>query len=121
MTWPTVTSSNRRFRRCRSQQRAGAERDIRPVLAITPFTNDAEAVRIANNSRYGLSGYIQTSNLTRALRVAEELQTGEVLINGAANLRVQRPFGGQGISGFGKEGGRLGIDEFLRVKSVGIA
>jgi aldehyde dehydrogenase (NAD+) len=92
-----------------------------PVLAITPFTNDAEAVRIANNSRYGLSGYIHTSNLTRALRVAEELQTGEVLINGAANLRVQRPFGGQGISGFGKEGGRLGIDEFLRVKSVGIA
>ena len=92
-----------------------------PVLAITPFADDDEAVRIANNSRYGLSGYLQTSNLTRALRVAEELKTGEVLINGAANLRVQRPFGGQGISGFGKEGGKLGIDEFLRVKSVGIA
>jgi aldehyde dehydrogenase (NAD+) len=92
-----------------------------PVLAITPFAADEDAVRIANNSRYGLSGYIQTSNLVRALRVAEELQTGEVLINGAANLRVQRPFGGQGISGFGKEGGKLGIDEFLRVKSVGIA
>jgi aldehyde dehydrogenase (NAD+) len=92
-----------------------------PVLAITPFANDDDAVRIANNSRYGLSGYLQTSNLARALRVAEELHTGEVLINGAANLRVQRPFGGQGISGFGKEGGKLGIDEFLRVKSVGIA
>ena len=92
-----------------------------PVLAITSFADDDEAVRIANNSRYGLSGYLQTSNLTRALRVAEELKTGEVLINGAANLRVQRPFGGQGISGFGKEGGKLGIDEFLRIKSVGIA
>ena len=92
-----------------------------PVLAITPFDSDEDAVRIANNTRYGLSGYIQTQNLSRGLRVAEELVTGEVLINGAANLRVQRPFGGVGISGMGKEGGRLGVEEFLRVKSVGIA
>jgi aldehyde dehydrogenase (NAD+) len=92
-----------------------------PVLAITPFADDEEAIRIANNTRYGLSGYIQTHNLSRALRVAEELVTGEVLINGAANLRVQRPFGGIGISGMGKEGGRLGVEEFLRVKSVGVA
>ncbi len=92
-----------------------------PVLAITPFGDDEEAIRIANNTRYGLSGYIQTRNLSRGLRVAEELVTGEVLINGAANLRVQRPFGGIGISGMGKEGGRLGVEEFLRVKSVGVA
>ena len=92
-----------------------------PVLAMTPFADDEEAIRIANNTRYGLSGYIQTQDLSRGLRVAEELVTGEVLINGAANLRVQRPFGGVGISGLGKEGGRLGIEEFLRVKSVGIA
>jgi aldehyde dehydrogenase (NAD+) len=92
-----------------------------PVLAMTPFDSDEDAVRIANNTRYGLSGYVQTTNLSRALRVAEQLVTGEVLINGAANLRVQRPFGGIGISGMGKEGGKLGIEEFLRVKSVGIA
>jgi aldehyde dehydrogenase (NAD+) len=92
-----------------------------PVLAITAFDSDDDAVRIANNTRYGLSGYIQTTNLSRGLRVAEELVTGEVLINGAANLRVQRPFGGIGISGMGKEGGKLGVEEFLRVKSVGIA
>jgi aldehyde dehydrogenase (NAD+) len=92
-----------------------------PVLAMTPFSDDEEAIRIANNTRYGLSGYVQTQNLSRGLRVAEELVTGEVLINGAANLRVQRPFGGIGISGMGKEGGKLGIEEFLRVKSVGIA
>jgi aldehyde dehydrogenase (NAD+) len=92
-----------------------------PVLAITPFSDEEEAIRIANSTRYGLSGYVQTQNLSRALRVAEELVTGEVLINGAANLRVQRPFGGIGISGMGKEGGRLGVEEFLRVKSVGIA
>jgi len=92
-----------------------------PVLAITPFDSDEDAVRIANNTSYGLSGYIQTTNLSRGLRIAEELVTGEVLINGAANLRVQRPFGGVGISGMGKEGGKLGVEEFLRVKSVGIA
>ncbi|HEX4430801.1 MAG TPA: aldehyde dehydrogenase family protein [Frankiaceae bacterium] len=92
-----------------------------PVLAITPFATDDEAIRIANSTRYGLSGYIQTTNLQRALRVSEELITGEVLVNGAANLRVQRPFGGLGLSGLGKEGGKLGFEEFLRVKSVGIA
>jgi aldehyde dehydrogenase (NAD+) len=91
-----------------------------PVLAITPFATDDDAIRIANGTRYGLSGYVQTRDLKRALRVAEELVTGEVLVNGAANLRVERPFGGFGISGFGKEGGRLGIEEFLRVKSIGI-
>jgi aldehyde dehydrogenase (NAD+) len=92
-----------------------------PVLSVIAYNSDDDAIRIANNTRYGLSGYVQTQNLSRGLRVAEELVTGEVLINGAANLRVQRPFGGIGISGMGKEGGRLGIEEFLRVKSVGIA
>ena len=92
-----------------------------PVLAITPFDTEEEAVAIANNTRYGLSAYVQTNDLRRAHRLAEALVCGEVLVNGAANLAVHRPFGGLGISGFGKEGGRHGIEEFLRVKSVGIA
>jgi len=87
-----------------------------PVLAITPFATAQDAVRIANNTKYGLSGYVKTADLKQALTVA-----GEVLINGALNLRIQRPFGGFGLSGSGKEGGRHGIDEFLRVKAVGIA
>ena len=92
-----------------------------PVLAITPFDTEQDAIAIANNSRYGLSGYVQTADLRRALRVSEELATGEVLVNGAPNLMVNRPYGGIGMSGVGKEGGRLGIEEFLRVKGVGIA
>ena len=92
-----------------------------PVLAIIPFADEAEAIEIANNTAYGLSAYIQTNDLRRAHRIAERLDTGEVLINGGANLAVHRPFGGIGISGVGKEGGRAGIDEFLRTKSVGIA
>jgi aldehyde dehydrogenase (NAD+) len=92
-----------------------------PVLAITPFDTEQEAIDIANCTQYGLSGYVQTADLKRALRVAEELVTGEVMINGAPNLFVNRPFGGIGLSGLGKEGGRHGIEEFLRVKGIGIA
>jgi aldehyde dehydrogenase (NAD+) len=91
-----------------------------PVLAITPFASDDEAIKIANGTQYGLSAYVQTRNLRRAHRMAEELVSGEVLVNGARNLAVHRPFGGLGRSGFGKEGGRAGVYEFLRTKSVGI-
>ena len=92
-----------------------------PVLAITPFDTEQDAIDIANNSKYGLSGYVQTTNLVRALRVAEEIVSGEVLVNGAPNMAAGRPYGGIGLSGVGKEGGRTGIEEFLRVKGVGIA
>ena len=92
-----------------------------PVLAITRFSTEEEAIDIANATRYGLSGYIQTKDLKRGLRVAEQMVTGEVLINGASNLPVNRPFGGLGLSGVGKEGGFGGIDEFLRLKGIGIA
>jgi aldehyde dehydrogenase (NAD+) len=96
-----------------------AQREVfGPVLAITPFRTEDQAIEIANSTPYGLSAYVQTSDLHRALRVADELVTGEVLINGAVNLGVHRPFGGVGMSGFGKEGGRAGLDEFLQVKSV---
>jgi aldehyde dehydrogenase (NAD+) len=91
-----------------------------PVLAISPFDTDEQAIEIANNSRYGLSGYVHTKNIRRAHAMAEGIRTGEVLINGALNLAANRPFGGLGISGFGKEGGRDGIYEFLNMKSVAI-
>jgi aldehyde dehydrogenase (NAD+) len=98
-----------------------AQREVfGPVLAITPFANEAQAIAIANGTPYGLSAYIQTADLRRAHRVADELVTGEVLVNGAINLGVHRPFGGVGLSGFGKEGGRAGLEEFLQVKSVAI-
>ena len=73
-----------------------------PVVAITKFSTDEEAIAIANSTRYGLSSYIQTKDLTRAHRIAAELEAGEVLINGAPNLAVHRPFGGIGISGVGQ-------------------
>ena len=92
-----------------------------PVLSIMKFSTEAEAIEIANSTPYGLSGYVQTNDIRRAIRVAEQLVTGEVLINGGTNLLVSRPFGGIGVSGIGKEGGRAGFEEFLRNKSVAIA
>jgi aldehyde dehydrogenase (NAD+) len=91
-----------------------------PVLTIFKFRTEEEAVALANGTRYALSSYVQTRDLQRALRVAAELDAGETLVNGATNLKVGRPFGGFGLSGVGKEGGRQGIEEFLRIRSVGI-
>ena len=88
-----------------------------PVLSIIPFNDDDEAVRIANETPYGLSGYVSSSNIERARRVASRLRTGMVHINGAP-LDAMAPFGGFKQSGNGREWGPHGIDEFLEVKSV---
>lgn len=91
-----------------------------PVLAISKFSTVAEAISIANGTRYGLSGYIQTRDVRRALAIAEEMETGEVLINGSRPANPGHPFGGIGASGLGKEGGRFGVEEFLRVKGIAL-
>jgi aldehyde dehydrogenase (NAD+) len=74
-------------------------------------------VRIANDTTYGLSGYVSSSNLARARRVASRLRTGMVHINGAS-LDSMAPFGGYKQSGNGRECGPHGMDEFLEVKSI---
>lgn len=88
-----------------------------PVLCIIPYDDEAEAIRIANDTPYGLSGYVSSSNLDRARKVAAQLRTGMVHINGAS-LDAFAPFGGFKHSGNGREWGAHGFDEFLEVKSV---
>ncbi|THG37854.1 aldehyde dehydrogenase family protein [Sphingomonas olei] len=92
-----------------------------PALVVMKFHDEDEAVAIANNSEYGLAAYIQSNELKRVHRLAERLNAGGIYVNGAVQINPHTPFGGIGISGFGKEGGRAGIDEFLRYKTVAIA
>ena len=88
-----------------------------PVLAIIPYDDEDEAVRIANDTPYGLSGYVSSGDLEHARSVAARLRTGMVHINGAS-LDAQAPFGGYKHSGNGREWGPHGIEEFLELKSV---
>jgi aldehyde dehydrogenase (NAD+) len=88
-----------------------------PVLSIIPYDNEDEAVEIANDTPYGLSGYVSSGSLERARRIAARLHTGMVHINGA-HLDSMAPFGGYKQSGNGREWGGYGIEEFLEVKSI---
>jgi aldehyde dehydrogenase (NAD+) len=88
-----------------------------PVLSILAYEDEDDAVRIANDTPYGLSGYVSSSNLERARKVAARLRTGMVHIN-SAWLDPMAPFGGYKQSGNGREWGAHGIDEFLEVKSI---
>ena len=88
-----------------------------PVLSIIPFIDDDDAVRIANDTPYGLSGYVSSANLDRARSIAARLRTGMVHINGA-HLDAMAPFGGYKQSGNGREWGSHGLEEFLEVKSI---
>lgn len=84
-----------------------------PVCAITVFKSESEAIALANDSRHGLAAYVYSSDYRRACRVAESLEYGMVGVNDTAISNVQAPFGGVKESGFGREGGTHGIDEYL--------
>jgi aldehyde dehydrogenase (NAD+) len=88
-----------------------------PVLAILPYDSEDEAVRIANDTVYGLSSYVASGDPERALRVASRLRTGNVHLNGAG-ADFAAPFGGYKQSGNGREWGEFGFEEFLEVKAV---
>jgi acyl-CoA reductase-like NAD-dependent aldehyde dehydrogenase len=91
-----------------------------PVASVIPFADEAEAVSIANDSRYGLNAFVATSNLERAHRVARQLQAGSVWVNRHSDIEPQGPYGGYKQSGFGRTGGVEGLYEFLQVKNIRI-
>ncbi len=101
-----------------NDDRVAREEVFGPVAAIIPFTDEADAVRIANDTPYGLSGSIWTGNGARALRVARALDTGVLSINSNSSVRVSTPFGGFKQSGFGRELGMHGLDGYSEVKNV---
>jgi succinate-semialdehyde dehydrogenase/glutarate-semialdehyde dehydrogenase len=92
-----------------------------PVAPIVSFTDLDEAVDLANSTQYGLVAYVYTRDLTNAIRVSESLETGMVGLNQGIVSNAAAPFGGVKASGFGREGGREGIDEYLETKYVAVA
>ena len=92
-----------------------------PVAAVIPFADEEDAVRIANDTPYGLSGSIWTENGARALRVARALETGVLSINSNSSVRPSTPFGGFKQSGFGRELGMQALDGYSEVKNVFMA
>ena len=89
-----------------------------PVAAVIPFADEDEAVRLANDTPYGLSGSIWTENGGRALRVARAMDSGVLSINSNSSVRVQTPFGGFKQSGFGRELGMHALAGYSEVKNV---
>jgi succinate-semialdehyde dehydrogenase/glutarate-semialdehyde dehydrogenase len=94
------------------------EETFGPVLPVMKFETEDEAVRIANDTIYGLAAYFYTRGASRLLRVAEALEYGIVGANDAAPSTAQAPFGGMKQSGLGREGGKWGLDEYLETKYV---
>lgn len=91
-----------------------------PVVAITGFDTEGEGIALANDTEYGLAAYVYTRDLSRALRIAENVESGMVGINRGVISDVAAPFGGIKASGFGREGGIEGIDEYLETRYVAL-
>ena len=92
-----------------------------PVAAISSFTTENEVIAAANDTEYGLVSYLYTNDIKRALRIADALECGMVGLNQGAVANAAAPFGGVKASGLGREGGQVGINEFLETKYIAIA
>jgi acyl-CoA reductase-like NAD-dependent aldehyde dehydrogenase len=104
-----------------NDDRAAREEIFGPIAAVIPFDDEAEAIRIANDTIYGLSGSIWTQNGARALRVARALETGAISINSNNSVRVTTPFGGFKQSGVGRELGPHALEHYTELKNVFMA
>ncbi|MGI8314682.1 NAD-dependent succinate-semialdehyde dehydrogenase [Halobacillus mangrovi] len=111
---PTVLKNTKDSMLCMREETFG------PVLPVSSFTDENEAIKRANDSSFGLAGYLYTENISKALLLAEELEYGIVGLNDGAPSTAQAPFGGFKESGLGREGGHFGIEEYLETKYISI-
>ena len=102
----------------RNDMRIAREEIFGPVLVVIPFDTEDEAVGLANDSDYGLTGGVFTADMSRAIRVAEALEAGQVYINSWSTQSVQMPFGGYKHSGYGREKGIEALNHYSHVKSI---
>jgi betaine-aldehyde dehydrogenase len=98
--------------------RAAREEIFGPIATVIPFTDEAEAIALANDTIYGLSGSVWTRDGARALRVARAVEAGVLSINSNTSVRVATPFGGFKQSGYGRELGPHALDAYTEVKSI---
>jgi aldehyde dehydrogenase (NAD+) len=104
----------------RNDMRIAQEEIFGPVLVVIPFEDDEDAIRIANESDYGLGGSVVSGDKERAMRIARRIRAGAISVNGGMSITGDLPFGGFKGSGVGREWGREGIEEFLDCKAIAI-
>jgi betaine-aldehyde dehydrogenase len=98
--------------------RIAQEEIFGPVMSVIPFTDEADAIRLANATDYGLAAAVWTRDIFKAFRVVKELEAGIVWVNHMQPTMIEAPWGGYKASGFGRELGRWGVDEYLETKQV---
>lgn len=101
-----------------NDMRIAQEEIFGPVLVVIPFEDDEDAIRIANDSDYGLGGGVSSGDLERAMKIAKRVRTGTMSVNGGMSIAGDIPFGGYKASGMGREWGLEGIEEFLETKLI---
>jgi acyl-CoA reductase-like NAD-dependent aldehyde dehydrogenase len=102
----------------RADARVAREEVFGPIAAVIPFAEEADAVRLANDGIYGLSGSVWTRDGARALRMTRAIETGAISVNSNTSVRVTTPFGGFKQSGYGRELGPHALDAYTEVKSI---
>ena len=109
------------FTDARNDMRIAQEEIFGPVLTVIPFDTEEDALAIANDTRYGLTGYVWTNDVTRAMRFTDKLEAGMIWVNSENVRHLPTPFGGIKASGIGRDGGDWSFEFYMEQKHVGFA